>query len=259
MHARTLSWTSIGGRLRTAAGAWAITAAAIVAPSPAAADPSHFRSVPGQALDARTLFEPMPQTAFRLGTALKLVPRQHAQARAQFATGFQVRVFRVDGPGMRPAVLAEFDPCLVYLGTVFQFSGNSNLDEVNLGGLDDLGWLTLQEGRMPQNGRFLIVAEPLVERHDLFRVEKGSAMDRYFERGIYFEVAPGGNSIDMNTVNTALKEARQHWSRVLNEAKRNEPDLDCVHLAKAASTDQAPQLAEVETCLRGGTESPSLI
>lgn len=234
-------------------------AAAILAPSPATADPSQFRSVPGQALDARTLFEPMPQTALLFGTALKLVPRQHAQARAQFATGFQLRVFRVAGPGVRPAVLAEFDPCLVYLGTVFQFSGNRSLDEINLGRLSDLGWLTLQEGRTPQNGQFLMVAEPLVERHDLFRVEKGSAMERYFERGIYFEVAPGGEAIAMETANAALKEARQRWSRVLHEAKRNDPELDCVHLAKAASTEDAPQLVDAEACLRGETGSPGLI
>lgn len=229
----------------------------LLAPTPASAEPSRFHTLPVQALDAHALFEPLRKTALPLGTALKLVPSQQAAAREHFAKGFQVRVFRVTGPGTLPAVLAEFEPCLVYLGQLFQFRGGNDLDEVSLGRLAELNWLTLQVGRAPENGRFLLVAEPLGQQHDLFRIEKGEkgqAIEKYFATGLYFEVAPDG-SIGVATANAELEAARQRWSMILDAAKKNDASLDCVRTAEFALPDTLGWLTDAQVC--GGSRPDS--
>jgi hypothetical protein len=234
-------------RLGSATAAIIAGLVALLMSAPAAAQPSLFHSVQVQALDARSLFEPLRQTAVQHGAALKLVPRQQAAARDQFTRGFQVRVFRVTGPATRPEVLAEFEPCLVYLGTLFQFRGRSDLDEVSLGRLTDLGWLSLQSGHAPEKGQFLLVAEPLGERHDLLRIEKGLAMQKYFASGLYFEVVPEG-SIAESVVKRELDAARQRWRVILASARQNDASLDCVRTAEFASPDAPAWLADAEVC-----------
>ncbi len=217
--------------------------AGLLAPVPVSAEASRFTPVPDRSLDARVLFEPLSTTTLTRGTALKLVPRQGKAAREQFAKGFQVRVFRIAGSDKVPAVLWEFEPCLVFWGNVFQFRGGSDVEEVNLGLLSGLGWLTLQEGRAPTNGRYLLVAEQLDERSDLFRIERGHAMGRYFDKGMYFEVEADRN-IDPAAVAAELTAARARRDKVLVSAKQNDPSLNCVRSAAAAGDATVAGLGE---------------
>lgn len=217
-----------------------------LAPVPASADASRFKPVPDSSLDARVLFEPLSTTTLIRGTALRLVSRQGKVAREQFAKGFQVRVFRVAGPGKAPPALWEFEPCLVFWGKVFQFRGSNDIEEVSLGLLSGLGWLTLQEGLAPTNGRYLLVAEQLDDRSDLFRIERGHAMDRYFNNGMYFEVAAERN-IDPADVVAELAAARARRDKALMSARQNDPSLTCVRSAEAVGGATVAGLGE-PTC-----------
>lgn len=95
--------------------------------------------------------------------------------REQVALGFQVRVLRVNGTGRLPDFLAKFEPCQVFLGSLFQFKSIGSSIEINLGSLKSLSWLALERGRAPENGRYLIVAEPLGRDASLIRVQRGAA------------------------------------------------------------------------------------
>lgn len=210
-------------------------ASALASPM-ALADESQFTSKSVTSLHAENFFARLPDAVIPLGTQLKLAIKDPELAHKQFPKGFQVRVFRLNENETKPKFLEEFDPCLVFLGVVTQFTSSDKLSEINLGSIEGLDWLTLQKGEKPKNGLYLLVAESLNRNTNLVRIEKKS-IPNYFLNAIYFEVKPPHDNIPQKTIDDELEKSRKYWDAVKAAAKKNDSSLDCLSVAKENQLD----------------------
>lgn len=216
----------------------ALALSALCAPA-VLAEPSQFTSSPLRTLDATAMLE--KPSGFTIGQFLRFIPLQTKTAKDLMAAGFQIRLFRVEAEDRRPEVVAEFEPCLVFLGAIFQFPGAGPLPiELNLGRLQSIGWLSLVDGQQPTRGRYRLVVEPLGRKAELIRIERG-AVDKFFAQSFYFEVSPGG-PIAQAEVTLELTRAVADRQRVLEAARRNDPSLDCVRLADQSGSSGIARL-----------------
>lgn len=216
----------------------------------AAAEQAKFRMVTAELLDASALFEPLGRRVLTLGEALKLVPRPDAAAKAQFRKGFQVRIYRVAAMGTTPRPLGTFEPCLVFVGNRYAVGGSGGMDEFTLPFYDP-GWLTLANGRAPEPGHYLMVAEVLGNQNPIVRIDRGpasKALGDYFKTGIYFEVTPPAQPLDVARVEAALKQGREFWAAAEAAAKVNANDRDCIQLVGQQASDPDLLLADALAC-----------
>lgn len=191
-------------------------------------------------VDARAAFAPALKTSLVTGERLPLPMGASPEARQLFRQGFQVRIFRVEGPGQLPRELRFFDPCLVFFGVVFPYAG-SNAVEASVPSFDR-SWLAVADGAV-QAGHFLLVVERDGNRDPLFRLEK-ARMKAYFDAGFHFEVRPG-RPLTAAEIATELEESRAYQRQVLERASLNRPDITCFR-PEARGDDRKELLAYLQ-------------
>jgi hypothetical protein len=191
------------------------------------ADASRFKTTKVDVLPAAEIFSSVASVQVDLGKELTLPLKKSAAARAALAKGFQLRVLRMVGAGDLPVELAEFYPCVVYIGSVHKFKSSASMEEIDLGRLEQLSWLELVRDNPAKPGRFLIVVEPLGDDAQLIRVERGMAQDQYFKGAIRLEVAPP-TGISQASINKAVDDGAVTWALAMTAAKVNDPSQDCM-------------------------------
>ena len=221
-----------------------------------AANVALFRMVEVEVLQVRNLFHAL-NGSFAFGSSLTLVRQGSEDALKRLSKGFQLRIIRVADRDAKPKPDATFQPCLVYLSSVFRFPAVAPDGELptefSIGSLSDLGWLTLSKGEAPKPGYFLIVVEPLAPSPpkpiEFLRLEDrdGKTADRYFAAGVRFQVMPGA-SITPAMVDKALEGAKRAMTNNKIEAEKNDRDHDCVRTTEFGSPDAPVWLADARVC-----------
>jgi hypothetical protein len=192
-------------------------------------------------VDARAAFAPALKTSLVTGERLPLPMGASPEARQLFQHGFQVRIFRLDGPGQLPRDLRFFDPCLVFFGVVFPYAG-SNAVEASVPSFDQ-SWLAVDANGTVQPGYFLLVVERDGNRDPLFRLDK-ARLKEYFNAGFHFEVRPG-RPMTAAEIATEQQESREYLRQVMTRADLNRPDITCFRL-EARGSDREELLAYLQ-------------
>lgn len=214
------------------------------------AEASRFRVLPVDVLSPSEIFSSVTSIQVDLGKELILPLKKSVTARSALMKGFQLRVLRMLGAGNFPVGLAEFYPCIVYIGSVHKFQSSAPMEEIRLGRLEQLSWLELVRDGPAKVGRFLIVVEPLGDDAQLIRVERGKAQEQYFKGAIRLDVAPP-SGISQANINKAVDDGAVMWALAMTAAKVNDPSQDCMGKpTESGALDGTIQMA----CLQGPGE-----
>jgi len=169
-------------------------------------------------------------TQFNLGSSIKLTRKVTDYARNFRKKDFQIRFFRLSPDSPEPDYWEFFDPCYIYLSRVVS-PGYGTEGAINVGQLDDPGWLDAKRGDPIERGRYLLVFEQLADKpptknkNEVFRLNKDQK-DLYFESGLYIEILPvvryDPTRIDQLADN--MTKSRTTWQ---TEIRMNSSTLPC--------------------------------
>jgi hypothetical protein len=195
--------------------------------------------------DYRSLIQERSGHQFIQGEAISFTLEPGAEK--FFNKPFLIRLFRVDGAGHDPEPVASFRPCLVFLSAPYVFKDGVQGAVVRIGLTENINWLHPMPNGQLEDGRFLLVFEPLADKDAVLRLDQQSSA-AYFAAGIYIEVTrqPGKRYPSEETMRIA-QQNDAYLQTLFPKANKNSREFHC-YRGTFASNGQFSETQLLTSC-----------